>query len=72
MSSPAKKLQQTEKRNLYIRIPESRKQELKALARQSNMTMETYVSAVLEEAIVSGDLFTFVKKRQEETPALPS
>jgi len=72
MSAIAKNSMKTEKRNLYIRIPDPRKQQLKELARRSNMTMETYVSAVLEEAISSGDLFTFVKKSQESTPVLSS
>lgn len=70
MSTSTYKGRKIERRNLYIRIPEDRKLRLKELARESNMTMETYVSAVLEEAISSGDLFTFVKKQQEQTPAM--
>lgn len=62
----------TEKRNLFITIPDDRKSRLKELAKESKMTMETYVCAVLEEAIASGDIFEFVKKKQESTPALSS
>lgn len=72
MSTPNKKTEKIEKRNLYIRIPDERKWKLRELARESNMTMETYVSAIIEEAIASGDLFTFVKKRLDSKPILSS
>ena len=72
MSTPNNKTGKVEKRNLYLKIPDERKWKLKELARESNMTMETYVSAVLEEAIANGDLFTFVKKRLDSRPALAS
>ncbi|MES2060090.1 MAG: hypothetical protein V4438_03605 [Patescibacteria group bacterium] len=50
-----------EQRNLYMRIPEESKDELKKLARASCMSLDTYCSAVLQDAIKEGVIFGFVK-----------
>lgn len=49
------------RRNLFLKIPTEKKEQLRDLAKQSGMTMESYASAVIEEAIDNGDLFKFVK-----------
>lgn len=61
-----------DQRNLYIRIPEDQKVELKRLAKESSMTLEVYAAAILEEAIKSGELFEFVRVRHDRKPVLPS
>lgn len=66
MSTPSNKPKKVEKRNLYVRITEENKGELKALAKESHMTMETYVDAVLQDAIHNRDIFTFVKKNRDD------
>ena len=45
------------KRNLFVRIDPENKDALKLLAKESDLTLEGYVEAVLKEAIKDKDAF---------------
>ncbi len=50
-------------RNLYLRIPPQMKESLKALADGSGMSLDEYVTSVVEDAIDNGYRFQIVKKK---------
>ncbi|MFN7560422.1 MAG: hypothetical protein ACK5TH_01475 [Prosthecobacter sp.] len=50
-------------RNLYLRIPPQMKETLKELAVGSGMSLDEYVTSVVEDAIEHGYRFQIVKKK---------
>lgn len=52
----------SKQRNLFVHVPNEKKEMLKVLAANSGMSLEAYVAAVLGEAIKNKDAFVFVKK----------
>ncbi len=69
--SATSKTTRKERRNLYIRIPEDHKISAQSLAERSNMTLDTYLAALVEDAIKNEVTFEFVRVRRPQQPDTP-
>ena len=61
-SETSKEARVHKQRNLFVHVPNDKKEKLKLLAVHSGMSLEAYVAAVLNEAIKNKDEFVFIKK----------
>lgn len=59
-------------RNLSIHITPEQKEELKALAKDSNLTLSAYIEAVLNEAVLNKDKFEIKIRKLADKVAEPA
>lgn len=59
MSNDTQKPTRAERRNVYIRMPEVTKKKVADLASRSGMTLETYICALLDDAVEGGYTYKF-------------